>query len=299
MLRVCVRFGLATVILLSCGAMAQRPLNIPTPTLGGKQFWGDVYLYGGWRIQQNVLTQGHRLLDARDLRRAWGTLAHCEAALAEARAAGKAVLRSTRVCVLIHGYLRSKDSLRTMAEALRAAGFEVYSINYPSSQLSLEVLCTDTARLVARVSEDFEQVNVVTHSMGGIVARGALSDAPLKGGGRMVMLAPPNQGARMAELLLTWWPSQYISGPAGKELATSAEAFARRAGTPKSPFMIIAGGRGDDAGYNSALPGDDDGVVSVAETHLDGAAEEHAVLGLHTFIMNAPEAIALTRRFLE
>ena len=31
--------------------------NIPVPTLGGRQFWGDVLFYQGWRIQENVFTK--------------------------------------------------------------------------------------------------------------------------------------------------------------------------------------------------------------------------------------------------
>lgn len=279
-------------------AMAQRPLNVPTQTLGGKQFWGDVYLYGGWRIQENVFTGHHRLLDPRDVRRAWGTRAQCEAVLMEARNAGTAMLASPRLCLLIHGYLRSKDSLSKLKLALEAEGFTVYAINYPSTQFDLDTLCRRTESLLAQVSNDFVQVNVVTHSMGGIIARGILSAAPLKGGGRLVMLAPPNQGARMADLLLAWWPSKYISGPAGKELATDAWAFARRAGIPASPYAIIAGGRGNDEGYNPAIPGDDDGIVGVDETRLAGAAAWHRVNAAHTFIMDNEDAIRHVCAFL-
>ena len=43
------------------------------PTLGGKVFWGDNFIYAGWRIQENVVTGHHRLLDPDDVRQAWGT----------------------------------------------------------------------------------------------------------------------------------------------------------------------------------------------------------------------------------
>ena len=35
-------------------------------TLGGRQFWGDVHYFRGWRIQQNVFTKHYRLLDPGD-----------------------------------------------------------------------------------------------------------------------------------------------------------------------------------------------------------------------------------------
>ncbi len=35
----------------------------PMPTTGGKQFFPDVFIHAGWRLQKNVLTGAHRLLD--------------------------------------------------------------------------------------------------------------------------------------------------------------------------------------------------------------------------------------------
>ncbi len=37
---------------------------------------------------------------------------------------------------------------------------------------------------------------------------------------------------------------------------------------PEYPFAIIAGGKKDGEGYNLLLPGDDDGIVRVAETEM-------------------------------
>lgn len=278
--------------------MPSPPPNVPLKTLGGKQLWGDEYIYGGWRIQRNAFTKHYRLLDDKDVRRAWGTREHCEAALGKAKNSGRASLKAPKLCVLIHGYLRSKDSLKKLSRALVQEGFEVYAINYPSTQGDIRTLCNDTAALLERVSADFEQVNIVTQSLGGIIARGVTAKTPLKGGGRVVMLAPPNQGSRMADLALSWWPSECVIGPAGKQLVTKATAFARNVGTPQSPFMIIAGGRGNARGYNPAIQGDDDGIVSVDETRLDGAAAHHVVRSWHALIMNNDDAIRLTTEFL-
>src|SRR5262249_11682411 len=60
-------------------------VNVPFPTLGGKQLWGDVFFQGAWRIQENALTGHHRLLDTGDKRRAWGTYEACRVAFEEAR----------------------------------------------------------------------------------------------------------------------------------------------------------------------------------------------------------------------
>src|SRR5271168_4217278 len=46
-------------------------------TLGGRQFWGDVKFFRGWRIQQNVFTEHYRLLDPKDSRYAFGSFKTC------------------------------------------------------------------------------------------------------------------------------------------------------------------------------------------------------------------------------
>ncbi len=66
-------------------ASASMTWNIAAPTLGGRQFWGDVFYFRGYRIQKNVFTGHFRLLDPRDNRQAWGTREQCQLALEEIR----------------------------------------------------------------------------------------------------------------------------------------------------------------------------------------------------------------------
>lgn len=48
--------------------------NIPFPTLGGEVMWNTLASEGGWRLQQNMLTQHARILNSDDIRVAWGSL---------------------------------------------------------------------------------------------------------------------------------------------------------------------------------------------------------------------------------
>ena len=89
--------------------------NLPMPTLGGFQFWADVHWREGWRIQQHCETGHFRLLDAKDLRRAWGSYAAC---LLELRAsAPKPPSEARPLVVLIHGMGRSPHSFAGMPKA--------------------------------------------------------------------------------------------------------------------------------------------------------------------------------------
>jgi len=47
--------------------------NLPVKTLGGKYLWATVAEHDGWRLQKNKLLDYCRILDPRNIRRAWGS----------------------------------------------------------------------------------------------------------------------------------------------------------------------------------------------------------------------------------
>jgi len=274
---------------------------VKLPTLGGKQLWGDVFLHAGWRIQVNVLTRHHRLLDERDVRLATGSFDHCHRTfrtLKEERALAPA---SPHLVLLLHGIGRSKDAFRPMATALRAAGYDAHGVNYPSTMQSLHDHAQHVEQLLDRV-EGAEQLSIVSHSMGGIVTRMLMA----RGGAwqrrldvhRVVMIGTPNRGSKLASVLTDRVPgASQVGGPALDQLHIGRAHELPGLGVR---FGLIAGGRGDPRGYNPLLEGDDDSYVSVEETHLPGAEDELVVpQGLHSVLMMQPTVIEATLRYLE
>ena len=82
--------------------------------------------------------------------------------------------------------------------------------------------------------------------------------------------------------------------PAGPELARDSHLP-----PPPCELGIVAAGRGDDVGWNPFLLGDDDGLVAVRETRMEGATDALVVKGVHSFLMNDRDVIAAVVRFLE
>ncbi|MBI1319201.1 MAG: alpha/beta fold hydrolase [Candidatus Hydrogenedens sp.] len=287
-----------TLLLVQAGKSEalEAPPNLALPTLGGKQLWADERLYGGWRIQRNVYTGHCRLLDAGDVRRAWGGEDQCGRVLDAAIESGAARLKSRKLCVLVHGFLRSKDSFKTLQGRLEAAGYTVYAVNYPSMHGTIAELAEPLKGILEEAANDFDSVDLVTHSLGGLIVRELLSESERTFPGRIVMLAPPNQGTRMADALLSWWPSEYVAGPAGTELVTGDTGAGHRLPAPRCEFGVIAGSLA--GGLNPIIPGDDDGLVGVDEAKLDGMADYRMVKAAHTFIMNHDEAIRQVLHFL-
>jgi pimeloyl-ACP methyl ester carboxylesterase len=266
--------------------------NLPVATLGGKHYWADLLIRDGWRIQRNINTGHCRLLDPADIRRAWGSYPLCRLAMEQRILAGEIGSYDPAVptVILVHGIFRSKDSFAGLHRHLRAQGFQVIALNYPSTSHDLTACADDVASVLDNLPA-FEHCAVVTHSMGGLVMRVLLD--PQRPAAwrqrfsleRLCMLFPPNQGAAKADALHSLWLYEQILGPAGQQLTTAEVA---RLPVPDLPMAIIAGGTGSDRGRSQLVPGDDDGTVAVAETLLPGA-EGPLVLPLgHTFGMNDP-----------
>ncbi|WP_197453384.1 alpha/beta fold hydrolase [Caulifigura coniformis] len=271
--------------------------NLPAGTLGGRQFWGDRLHFRGWRIQTNVLTGHSRLLDPEDRRQAWGTVEQCRKTLEGVKKSRGLKPMSGKGVVLIHGIIRSSHSFSAMREALVADGYEVVGFDYPSTQVSIEE-SSEYLHQTLESLDGIEEIDLVVHSMGGLVVRQYLSahrDPRIR---RMVMLGVPNHGANLANLLKNVRLFKTIYGPAGAQLCEGPDAYVSRLPTPDFPFGIIAGGKGTAAGFNPWIAGDDDGTVAVESTRLAGAADFLRVPALHTFMMRDPAVIAATKRFL-
>ncbi|MDG1896246.1 MAG: alpha/beta fold hydrolase [Fuerstiella sp.] len=267
-------------------------------TLGGLQFWGDLKFFHGWRIQQNVLTRHHRLLDPHNNRHCSGSADDCEARLREITAKQQLPAMSGKAVLLIHGIGRSSKSFAAMGRTLQEDGYTVISFDYPSTRVPIQ----QSAEYLHRVIETLdgvESIDIVVHSMGGLVLRSYLqkhTDTRLH---RAVMLGVPNNGSQLADFLKNNPLFRMILGRAGQQLVTESDGLIGSLPVPGFEFGVLAGGRGETKGYNPLLPGDNDSTVTVASTRLPGARDFICLPVIHTFLMTDPQAITATRCFLE
>ena len=200
--------------------------------------------------------------------------------------------------VLLHGLARRHGSMAKLGAHLRAHGFETWSQTYPSRRHSITELASALADAIAGTAAG-RPISAVTHSMGGIVAR-HLHD-PRLAWDRIVMLAPPNRGSRLAAGLATNPMFRWAYGPAGSELADGGAWPA-----PPAPFAVIAGTRARALTNPTSWtlgrrfpPGTpNDGTVAVDETRLDGMAAFAEVDATHTWIMNDARVHTLIVRYL-
>ena len=267
-------------------------------TLGGRQFWGDVHFFRGWRIQHNVLTDTYRLLDENDHRHFSGTLERCRSTLQEITRNKQLPPMTGKAVVLIHGIGRSSKCFSEMAKTFSKEGYTVVCFDYPSTRVPI-LESAEYLHQVLQSLEGVDTIDIVGHSMGGLVLRGYLmqhSDPRIH---RAVMLGVPNKGAEMADFLKNNPFFKIILGPAGQQLATDAEGLIGKLPRPTFEFGILAGGLAASKGYNPLLPGDNDATVTVSSTRLPGAADFILLPVIHSFLMTDKTAIDATQHFLK
>lgn len=221
---------------------------------------------------------------------------------AHARDAGESPSADQECIILLHGLGRTRRSMAPLAEALSAAGYRTVNWGYPSRTATVEALAMQTipAALEQCPAAETTRIHFVTHSMGGLLVRYYLTRHAIEKLGRVVMLAPPNQGSEVCDVLRDKFFYRWYNGPAGRQLGTGPDDLPARLGPVDYPVGVIAGNAHSffDAWLSKRIPGDDDGKVAVERTKVAGMADFVVLPYTHPFIMDADETIGQTIRFL-
>jgi len=200
--------------------------------------------------------------------------------------------------ILLHGMLRTHRHMAKLAHALKREGYRVHNLDYPSRRLPMEGLLQGLHAEIAPIVADGGTIHLVGYSMGGLLARAYLHRYRPEGLGKLVQLAPPNQGSEVADAFRPYRWFRWLYGPAGSELGTDQKAIRSLFGPVTYPLGILAGTKCLDPLCARFLPRPHDGKVSVERTKLEGMQAHRTVHATHTFFPTHPEVIAETLYFL-
>ena len=200
--------------------------------------------------------------------------------------------------ILLHGYGRTPFSMRPLQKRLEETGFLVHNIGYPSMRRSPPELVKILDEQIKFCCSTSPRIHFVTHSLGGILARAYLSENGLENMGRMVMLAPPNQGSELADIVNGSIILRAILGPTVVQLGTEENSLPNRLPPPWYELGVIAGIDDINPIGSFFVPDPSDGTVAVASTRLEGMRDFVTVHKSHTFIMRSADVADYVIQFL-
>jgi len=167
--------------------------------------------------------------------------------------------RAAEIVVLVHGLAMHKLALWPLQRFLTRAGYATLNWGYPSIHRPIPLLAESLTSQLVRLEEtdEFQQVHLVTHSMGSIIARQALSEGAVAKLQSLVMLGPPNQGSHVASFFA---PGLSWLCPPLRQLSHHRQSYVNQLGVPERI----------DIGVIAAAH---DRVVPVESTHLPGEVD--------------------------
>ena len=192
---------------------------------------------------------------------------------------------SGRECVsLVHGFFANQYMLALLGHRLKRHGYLATPWGYRNMRRSILEHADAFSRELARLDADraVDTIHLVTHSMGGIIARAALERFRPQKLGRFVMLAPPNRGSFVANAAVG------VLGGLFKpvaELTTGPESLVNSLGMPAGiDIGVIAASR--------------DALVSPESTRPDVPHDHVTLPCLHSSLLFRRDAADLVAAFL-
>jgi len=197
-----------------------------------------------------------------------------------------------KTCViLLHGLGRTHYSMLKLESVLKLHHYIVVNQDYPSTKKNIDELATEYIPPMVDECLKYQPatINFVTHSLGGIVLQKYLQHHSIPKLGPIVMLAPPNHGSPLADLLHDNWLFRTIAGPAGQELTTSKDSTPNQLQLThhkKVDIGIITGKYSITPFAYHIFHEENDGIVAVSSAQITNMKDFILLPVMHSFIMN-------------
>jgi pimeloyl-ACP methyl ester carboxylesterase len=193
--------------------------------------------------------------------------------------------------ILAHGLWVPGVVMQPLAARLARAGFRCHTFSYMGALRPLEV----HAERLARLAREVGPAHFVGHSLGGLVILEALNLKPQVAAGRVVLLGTPARGCYAGRRIARY--------PAGRWFLGQSETLWREGRlahwTRPEALGVIAGSLPLGLGrLFGALPGVNDGVVSLAETEVEGMADRAEMPIGHSAMLISARVAAQIAAFL-
>jgi pimeloyl-ACP methyl ester carboxylesterase len=189
------------------------------------------------------------------------------------------------IVILVHGLLANTAIMRSLARWLEPSFQRVCNWGYDSVWSPIERHGERLAELMRGLDREgsHDRIHLVTHSMGGIIARVALAEYLPERFGRFVMIAPPNRGSHVARRLA---PFLGRICPPLIQLADDAKSFVCSLPTPTVRELGI-------------IAAQTDYLVPETCTKIGCECDYIVLPGLHSSLLWRQETADQVRHFLQ
>lgn len=191
-------------------------------TFGKNLFWEDVYNYQDWIIQHNVRSTHYRLLDPHNIRRDSGTFDQCKASLLKYIKAFELNKPYDDTIIILHGFGRTKDSVKHIKNKLKELQANVISINYASLRRGIAFHANMISQLLNNL-ETQGDIYIVNVGASCLITRKLLNNSANYRNyniQRILDINPLNSGSDLAELLAQNGFFNFFLGPMLADIST-------------------------------------------------------------------------------
>jgi len=198
--------------------------------------------------------------------------------------------------ILVHGLWTPATVFALHDHWLRRDGYRVLRFGYASVRATLTENAQQLSRFIA--TTDAAEIHLVGHSLGGLIILEVLRQTPDARLRRALLLGTPCLGSDCARRLAALPVMPVLLG------RSIMQWLSRSAGAPCSPppnieVGVLAGTRSLGLGrVLRGLPRPNDGVVTLAETQLPGAADFLALPVAHSQMLASRRCAAQIASFL-
>lgn len=193
--------------------------------------------------------------------------------------------------LLVHGLGRTPLSLWSMSNALQNAGHTTEFFGYITVFQSFDDIAL-RLRDRLRTLSTLGPYGLVTHSMGGILTRAALTNASFPQPDHVVMLAPPNSSPRAARIANRLPPFRWFANQSGNNMADPD--FYTQLPALDCPYTLIAGTLGPTGPLSPFGEEVNDLIVGISEIRMKPEDPIVQVPALHSFLMNREDVQQVT-----
>ena len=191
------------------------------------------------------------------------------------------------IVVLVHGLAGSRLDMWPLGRRLKRRGYAVRNWTYRTIGQRIETHAERLAEDLLATAGDMPagKIHLVTHSMGGIIARTMFANHEIDKLGRVLMLAPPHRGSHAARKMAPYFG--WLT-PSLKQLSDAEDSFVNQLPNSFQSADIEFG----------IVEATKDRVIEQGAVLLDGYRDYARVKGHHGVLAWYPQTIQLAENFL-